>query len=438
MYFRISKTRIEIIIELLLVLAVLLMHSVYVQEGVNIVSTNMLQVLIYMCVFTLIMLNIKRIDAKHLILMMLTLFGYCIFVILHFDSFNIRYTTTRIVFPIIAFVILHNNLGANGISKLLIVFVNTVCIIAAVSLFFWMFGAMMGIIKPTKYYVYSWSIVSRVPSYYGLYFDGVPKYRNFNLFAKNCGIFPEPPMFMVPLCAALGFQTFYLPHNLRKQILLIITILTTVSTTGFLVLILFFGYQWLFSIDKKGGRLKRLIRITSAIPVAIILILVIAFLLTSKSTTGSFSVRNDHLNGCMNAFLHSGFMGIGFTGNTRILVGYYRYEQGTSVGLPYLLAAGGIELGALFVIPFIYSITISVKKEDRERLILSIMYFIIYFMTAITGGFLLWFLTVFIFASNPYAMGQAIPTRTNPQHIRTADLGQKTGRFLSSGIYPKG
>jgi hypothetical protein len=109
--------------------------------------------------------------------------------------------------------------------------------------------------------IYYYSIISLVFYFYGVFFlksilnlpimynDAGTGYRHSFIYFyqgiklwnfRNSGLFWEGGAFVVFLTFALVFQRFYLKRNIKREIILILTILTTLSTVGYAIILLYF------------------------------------------------------------------------------------------------------------------------------------------------------------------------------------------------------
>ena len=85
-------------------------------------------------------------------------------------------------------------------------YINIMTLIGMISLFFWLFGSTLGIIKPTRLLFSNWgSTPTPVYSYYGLYFET----QHINGIIRNSAVFTEAPMASLNVIIALVFQNLF-------------------------------------------------------------------------------------------------------------------------------------------------------------------------------------------------------------------------------------
>ena len=267
-------------------------------------------------------------------------FTICIFssVIAHINTiFN---SSVQILFPLICFSFLAFLLSQSEFEALICRFINLMTIMAVVSLVFYFLGGVLHIIAPTGDVVYQWGRADKAASYYNLYFEPRGQW-NETFFAglrKNCGIFVEGTMYGFILDIAYMLQRMATKKRPWVCFILLITIMTTLSTAPILAIFIFEGFNMV------THRLKhRQLNVMKNLLIPVMLAVCVAVfweVLQKKSSTGSYSVRVDHMMGCFRAFINTFPFGVGY-GNSEILLGTFKYAQGLSVGIPYMLALGG-------------------------------------------------------------------------------------------------
>lgn len=159
-------------------------------------------------------------------------FDYIILYLANFSSFMICYVLSRKI----------------NYEKWCKIFINTIYVLAIVSLIGWIFSAQL------------------LSSPYGLEFEGSWKFRSFIIFniitnipQRNCGIFWEPGMYQGFLNFAIMIiflKSKYTKGDVIKVIILATTVITTFSTTGYIVLFLLIVlliYRILYKVSKRSA-----------------------------------------------------------------------------------------------------------------------------------------------------------------------------------------
>lgn len=244
--------------------------------------------------------------------------------------------------------------------------VNVMILESFVSVFFFVFASVLGIIQPTGSVFVNWGSLGQVASYYNIYFTGQ--------FMRNCGIFAEAPMHNYVLSVMLLFEAFINKNHKRwKIIVLMIAIATTTSTTGQLVLvscIIFMLYnKW--NMLRKGQKF-----LFSAI---LLFVCVVSYhfvdnVLNEKKETDSYSIRSEYLSTSFNTFLANPIFGTGYNSNT----------DGNSNSIATLLADGGLHLFILYFVPLVWLPFINfMKTKDRKRIFATMVFLGVFSITIV-------------------------------------------------------
>lgn len=270
--------------------------------------------------------------------------------------------------------------------------------IAIISLFFWVFGTVLGVIRPsgTIYTTWtSWSIsgqgrLKAVRNYYNIYFEaqswGTDKalgiITNLNII-RNTGVFTETPMYSFLLVLSLCIEIFLKKKKDKNRIVVfLITIITTISTTGYVLSIIALFADYL--LNSERGNIRKTIKIMIIPIVLIATILAVSQIVESKLSTTSATTRIDDFVAGFEAFKDSPIFGNGM-GNT------YSYQQymssfrannaGLSNSITQILAFGGLVL----IIPYAYctyrGIRICLKQKDLMRLTFFSLFLLMFIFT---------------------------------------------------------
>lgn len=270
--------------------------------------------------------------------------------------------------------------------------IKLITIIASVSLVFYIFGSLSGVISPSGTVKFYWDWERSVSTYWGLYFEP----QKISLFGyegiRNCAIFAEAPMYVFLLSIALIFQELLMEPNRKVSFLLVVTLITTFSTTGYITIILLYGLKFMIpNMRKRNG--FEIIRILF-IPITIFTVMfLITNMVDSKSVTGSYSVRTDHMIGCFNVFIDTFPFGSGF-GNKLNLFTQFRYKQGLSVGLPYFIAEGGVIAVLMILIPLLNYVMVVMKKKDWIKMIFPVVFLWLFMVTNVVYNSLLQWIVI--------------------------------------------
>ena len=265
---------------------------------------------------------------------------------------------------------------------------DVVCVFSVISLFFYVFGTWLHLISPMNHVIREWGSwgPNPIPNYYFLYYQAqVTHHGNFDLW-RNCGIFAEAPMYNMMLCISLAAEVFlYRRKKGRKAVIaiLIITIVSTFSTTGFLFLALLCAFA-LINSARFISFCKKHIKI--AIAVAALFLgaatLMVIIKLQTPQGSGSTAVRMDHTFTCLKIWKEYFLFGYGWL-NDGLFMQLSKHPSGLSVGLPYFLACGGTILGSLIFVPYVISIVNAIKTRDFKLLSFSTLFIMLFVFTAV-------------------------------------------------------
>lgn len=116
---------------------------------------------------------------------------------------------------------------------------NIVTIIAIISLVFWFFGSLLNYLEPSGIVNIYWGKDIVVSNYHYVYFQWQNDAVLFGkTFYRNIGIFSEAPMYVIHLSIAFMSSLFSKERNTFKLCVLFITMITTFSTAGIIIILL--------------------------------------------------------------------------------------------------------------------------------------------------------------------------------------------------------
>jgi hypothetical protein len=337
---------IKIIIEYILSLLIVLdCNSVFMHTNNS--SNNIMKIIAAMIIIILILIDLKI--SKSALVRFFIIFGILIiylgiFTIINvtsdrFLSFESRFL---IVFPLTILLLLLYSSTKNEF-RLFYCISNIVTIMAIISLVFWMGCSVLKIINLNSSLYINWGGGHYIRGFYNLYYETQP-IDFFGYYGyRNTSIFTEAPMFSLCLSIALLTEFFLRKKlNLKKIMVLYLTIITTFSTTGYIVLVMCTGAQVLKSRNSNKKYMK-VIKIFFIILTICIGAIIVYYLAIDKMTTDSYSVRIDKYITEFNIWKKNILVGNGYGNN----------EEGSSNSLMVILADGGLWLFSLYIIPII-------------------------------------------------------------------------------------
>lgn len=318
----------------------------------------------------------KNIRANNLLIKIYTLYLFAMLLLIIVGDFkNIQFVFVEIISVGLAVIwFMSSNIETNR-TKAMESFTNIVYFICVVSLFFFVFGTNLSLIKPTA--VYSAQRVGwgrfdyRV--YFYLYNDG-QRTDNF-LFTslRNIGVFLEAPMFAYVLILALYYELFLGKCKRLKVTIMLITAFTTISTTAIAFAIVLITIRFWETIRKN----KILLYVVFP-AVFISCFMAVAYVMYDKLIryNGSGIVRMSDLTASLKSFLKNPIFGNGYK-NSRAMDPYradflqhrnwVNREAGLSTGLGGILSNGGLLWGSFYVFPFVIAIRNMWKSRNEKN-----------------------------------------------------------------------
>lgn len=344
----------------------------------------------------MIVLRLRAIRAPRM--QRLILIAVLLAVFLLFTRYNVVRYALYYVVPLLLLMLYIGLCDEKGAAfGLLYKLTDIVVVLAAVSLFCYVFGTCLGILPGARETTYFWASETRTcTTYFHLYYEA----QTVDIFGlhlvRNCGIFTEAPGFAVFLITALATEVF-LRQKLRvwRIILLCAAVLTTYSTKAILLAVVVFGLQYLITTPRTilWRRFKMVV-----IPVVCVAVAAVAvILLWDKMNTDSFYIRLDDLFASLKAWRTSPLFGTGYYNDDSVIAqfAYPRPNNGLSMGLPVLLAQGGLYLVLLYLGTAI-ACTLRLRDHARRQMAsFFVAYFALMFVSNIPFSFLAMLLLAF-------------------------------------------
>lgn len=293
------------------------------------------------------------------------------------------------------------------ISAILVKYKNLMVIIAIVSLFYWIFGTILHILHANGSFQTIWTgtgLPSTIPSYDGIYFETQSLTTSYGILQRNSAIFTEGPMAALNFGIALLIENFQQNESKRHKFsffILCISIISTLSTTGYILLAIVFCYDVYFYDKFYKYRNFLLVGIIAGF------LIVIVFLLKEKFNVdvGSSSVRLDDYVVGVEAWKQHPFLGNGVENNDYLkqFMGIWRWSNtGFSNSITKVLSDGGIYLFIGYMFCFIKGIVDSIKTKNKEKLLIVLIVLFLFITTAFPYTYLLFFLLVWFTINEKY------------------------------------
>lgn len=267
--------------------------------------------------------------------------------------------------------------------SLLLRYSNVMICLAVVSVVMWILCSLLKIIPASSVFPNTWTgTLMFIPSYFNIYFETQSVTLLSDRVIRNSGIFNEAPMYNMAVCIALAIDYFLRPNPSKARIsVLVITVLTTLTTTGQLFLLGLLGYH----VFRKISRRYRVLMIIS-IPLLFFTAYTIGNMLieTKKESGdggGSVESRSEDIRYCIEAGMKYPVFGVGIVQKDEQHL-WRGVQLGRSNSLFAVFARGGIYfltlyIGTLLLVPLLYYR----KNKDSKRLLIMLFFFVLFTFT---------------------------------------------------------
>lgn len=240
---------------------------------------------------------------------------------------------------------------------------------------------------------YNWQVPVGYSFFYTWGWNGV-------IFQRNSGIFWEPGAFQGFIILALLMLLYEnddcaVKNRKLKLLVFAVTILTTQSSTGYILLVLLFLTQWQ-RIENIFGDINNVVRnfIVAVVVIGAIAIIISSGNISSKlanASTDSATIRFSDLVGGGLMVLKGGLFGLGETTTRSVYRTLFGVSSNDSVGLLAMTYTYGI----LFAVCYLYLMICGIKKffhlENSIDVAIIVAVFVILHLTE---G--LWWLSVYV------------------------------------------
>lgn len=289
------------------------------------------------------------------------------------------------------------------VPDVIYIYKRLVLFIALISSFMWVLCSLMKVISPTNNVYTTWTGTGNakpMTSFYNIYFEYQYTIAPvIGLVARNISIFAEAPMASLHFSIALMIELFLEKTSSKWRILLLtIAIITTFSTTGYILIVLSLGIKIIRSNSKN--KILYFFKLTF-VPICIIsAFLFVDTALSNKLITSSGQIRHDDFLVGYRAWIDNMVMGAGFNNNDS-LQSYMGSWRSTNVGFSNspmrVLADGGIYFAIPYIICFASGLKNAVMIRDKDNLFFIILFIYLFIITIFPYQYLtIFFLIYFI------------------------------------------
>lgn len=318
--------------------------------------------------------------------------NWTIYILIYTMYFLIYYIGTMYNFPGVARMLIcclalltyiYLFMGREYPLNLLIKLKNMLYVIAIVSIFLWIVGSQLSVIKPLNMVYSDWSN-KFVNNYLYFYFEPQTIFSLFgnNILVRNSAIFTEAPMCSLAFCTGLLIELYLCKNKSWKHLAAFsVGILSTFSGAGYIIMIL--AYYTYFLTIRKKGRTFVIIKIILGL-LSFMIIFAINFLLVNKLNSISGSIRLDDFIAGLKAWKMNIIFGNGLYNLDAIqyyMSSWRSYNRGFSNSLMQILSDGGIYLSIFYGVCTINGIKSTIKNKDVYAFLFIILFLIMFIFT---------------------------------------------------------
>lgn len=325
----------------------------------------------------------EKVKIKKSGVMLLTYYYIYIIIFIAFNKIlNIQNFISNYIAVLPLNLIIFSELNQKRKRKILSEFFNIVVIISIISLILYTMGSTLNIIKPTNEITISWGKARKINTYWWLQAN---IQKNGKIW-RNTGFFAEAPMFSLILIIALAIELFILENREKsKEVILIITTMTTFSATGLSLICLMYIIKIIVDNRKKSNSVIQILKFIIT-PIIIVMIVGIGIkVLSNKLGTASYIVRVDDFKACYNVWRMYPIFGAGYGNVDKIIENMSSFretEKGLSNSLGVSFAENGIYLNLIYLFAFFRTIKYG-KKSKKIGIIIFAFIIMILFVTTI-------------------------------------------------------
>lgn len=254
---------------------------------------------------------------------------------------------------------------------------------AAVSLIMWFLVSISGLLKFDGNVWMDWGTIRQIPSFHNIYFQTqIVSVMGTNV-VRNTGIFCEAPMYSYVLVVSLFYKILFKKESNRLSgFILVATILSTLSTTGIIMMLYALLVAFLLKEVKKDRILiilKEFILVILA-PLAVLLA-IIAFM--QKTKTGSFLTRMDDITGLLRYWKFNPIFGNGFNSSMNNVQAFLANRRSNNTGLSSGFFVTLADTGIFIMLVHMLYLILAFMSKNRKYIIFSTMIFALFIVTLV-------------------------------------------------------
>ena len=377
----IRKEKINIFLQYLLTfLIVLESRSVFSRFYDGTLGRIITLLLFFTLIFIFLLYFNFKIKKRYLLFLIFYLLYVFLFLLVNVSCNKMNFIFTFLFLFPLSFLV-YCVYGKQQIEGLFKAYVNIMMGISCISLFFFFLGSLTGMISTNVAELIDWGGAwgesHIIKGYFYLHFNSQTTVIFGKTILRNTSIFVEGPMFALHLMFAMSLSLFFKDKIFNRYSLVFgITILSTLSVTGFLIYLFLLFYKYCFYNKSKTKIIL--------LPLVFIAFIIIGTIfLGDKQTTNSYNIRYDDYIAGFLAFKKYPIFGSGFL-NNNVIINYmsnYRlYNTGLSNSFIIVLVHGGLYLILFYLVPIFLNCGILFFSKDKNYFLLENMILQIYLM----------------------------------------------------------
>lgn len=375
-------------------LVILSCRTVYVHSINYNISTIVSLMLMFIIIFLIFIRHDKKIKTKK-IFFIVFLICYIFFYLIMAVKTNVMSFVKNFLIILPLFMIYLSMLNRNELGELLKKYSRIIIGLAVCSLFFYLFGSCMKVLKPNIVTILEWGGNTKVNGYFFLHFDVQTTSFFGKSILRNTGIFVEGPMYSLQLILAYAFILFEDRKVInKKSIILAITLFTTLSTTGMIIFVILSFYKFL----KFGEKKTKILILPIALIICVFAVIILFNGKKNDTNSNSYSIRTDDIKVAIMSFKNNPIFGDGYMNNSVAISNmsdFRLYNTGLSSTFAVILIQGGIYFSIIYILPIIFLMVKSYREKDYEIFVIAIVEFLLYFTTIFQYTNLMMFLIAF-------------------------------------------
>lgn len=261
---------------------------------------------------------------------------------------------------------------SSGFSRYAKRYVSVISVIAVISFVFWIFGSILGVLRPNGVLPYTWGSMQRsANSYFDIYFETQIEQTLFKVW-RNTAFFTEAPKYGLTL--TIGFLLNHiLVKNKKIAVILFATIVSTFSFTAVIAVVMLYSVEYSLGVFRDVLSKRAKVRTIIWPILAIIVIIAVSFFMGEKIDSSSGVGRIGDFVICFGVGMMHPIFGWGFLDNEYLNVVLHSARLASGVGntmglsnsISQIFVDGGLFFILFYIRPIISLINWGKKYNPR-------------------------------------------------------------------------